>query len=129
MNKTRNDYENDNLDELFKDHLKVIEWKERKLDYNEKLLTLGFQSYIKKLTIHDFIKFIGNPDLADIIDGSGQFCYLTPDEKYVGWCWIFHARDFIVKGFGTNGYNIKFYQGTDGSPKYIHEVMSVFKGI
>jgi len=123
MNKTRKDYENINLDTMFNDHVAINDWKLRDSGYEEKLLTLGFQSYKKHVSLEKFIQYIGMPDYSIMEKESGQICYITPHEKFEGWCWLFDVIKNMVCGFGTNGLNVKFFEGVDGSPKYIHEIM------
>jgi hypothetical protein len=123
MEKTRTWYEQRDLAALFAGHVAVREWRSRGEDYGDKLLTLGFQACKRGIPLRDFVGYIGLPELANLEQGSGQVCYLTPNAQYEGWCWVFDVDRGRVTGFGANGYSLRFYQDADGTPRFVHEVL------
>ncbi len=122
QSRTRHYYAGLDLDVVFANHGVIADWKNRGEDYESKLLTLGFHSLKRPIPLARFVNLIGAPDLSLVIAGHGTVCYVTSNEEFHGWCWIFDVQGSAVNGFGTNGYNQRFVQAQDGRACFIYEL-------
>lgn len=126
--RTREEFIAADLELVFRDHVYCSDKHSRGQEYAMKLLTLGFKSRAKPMPLDEFMRWIGPGDYVFGDPEDGTLAYVTENEEFDGWVWMFAVKDRKVVSFGTNGFNIPFIQDAKGQPRHIHEIADAFAG-